>query len=216
MKAYFISGLGADKQMFRRIKLPEGFVIVHLDWIDPLEKETFEHYARRLDQRIEPNEDFILVGLSLGGLMSVEINKFLKPAFTVLISSVVNKKALPFWFTLVGHLGIAALIPAYFYHHSNFFSNWLLGAQSKEDKELLKAVMHNASPKFVHWAIPRILSWDNEFIPKRMLQLHGTKDVILPFKKVKNEIAIQGGTHFMVFNRSEEINKILADTLSAI
>ena len=121
MNAYFISGLGADKQMFQRIKLPEGFTIVHLEWIDPLKDETFEHYAKRLAQGIDTSEDFILVGLSLGGLMSVEMNKFLHPKFTILISSVVNKKALPFWFVLAGRLRIPKIIPPYFYHHNNFF-----------------------------------------------------------------------------------------------
>lgn len=216
MNAYFISGLGADKQMFQRIELPEEFNIVHLEWINPLKEETFEHYSKRLAQGIDQSKDFILIGLSLGGLISVEMNKFLRPKFTILISSVVNKKALPSWFVLAGRLHVPKIIPSYFYHHNNFFTNWLFGAHSKEDKQLLGAVMRNASPRFVYWAIPRILRWDNKLIPERMLHLRGTKDVILPFKKAQNTIGIDGGTHFMVFNRAREINKILADSLSVI
>ncbi|AYD48119.1 alpha/beta fold hydrolase [Arachidicoccus soli] len=216
MNAYFISGLGADKQMFRRIELPEEFNIVYLEWINPLKGESFEHYAKRLAQGIDQSTDFILIGLSLGGLISVEMNKFLRPTFTILISSVVNKQALPFWFVVAGRLHVPKITPSYFYHHNNFFTNWLFGAHSKEDKQLLKSVMRNASPGFVHWAIPRILNWNNKLIPERMLHLHGTKDVILPFRRIKNAIGVEGGTHFMVFNRAKEINKILADKLSAI
>lgn len=216
MNVYFISGLGADEKMFQRIKLPKGFRAVHLNWVDPFKKETFEAYALRLSQRIDRLEDFVLVGMSLGGMIAVEMDKFLSPKMTVLISSAVNKRTLPFWFKLSGWLGIPFITPNWFYRHNNFFSNWLLGAKSAEDKALLKATMRNASPKFVRWAVPRIICWKNTFIPSKIIHLHGTKDVILPYKKGKNIIPIEGGTHFMVFNRALEINQILDRTLSRL
>lgn len=213
MKAYFISGLGADEKMFRRIQLPAGLEMVQLPWILPLYQETFPAYARRLAAAIDTREPFILVGLSLGGMMSIEINKFLQPAFTILISSVTNKKALPIWFRLAGMTRIYKIVPDYFYHHRNFFTAWLLGAQSTEDKKLLGEVMGSAAPDFVKWAIPRILAWDNIFIPDRIKHLHGTKDVILPYHPDINTQPIADGTHFMVFNRADSINRHLEKML---
>lgn len=214
MNVYFISGLGADEKMFRRIRLPENFSIRHLCWLDPLKEESFQAYAQRLALGIQTAEPFILVGLSLGGMMSIEMNKFLHPVHTVLISSATNKKDLPFWFQLAGNLGIYKIIPDYFYHHPNIFSEWLLGAKSKDDRQLLKEVMRDAAPVFVKWAVPRILHWDNQFIPANLTRLHGTSDIILPCHPGSHTIAIPGGTHFMVYNRAAEINLQLEDILS--
>lgn len=209
MNVYFISGLGADEKMFKRIQLPKNFVMHQLPWIDPLQKESFQAYAKRLATGIQTQEPFILVGLSLGGMMSIEMNKFLRPVHTILISSATHKKDLPLWFTLAGHLGIYKIIPDYFYHHPNIFSEWLLGTKSKQDRQLLKEVMRDASTKFVKWAVPRILHWDNQFIPRRLSHLHGTSDIILPYHPSRRTVPVPGGTHFMVYNRAPDINQQL-------
>jgi len=214
MHAYFISGLGADQQMFCRTQLPAGYTIHHLPWLRPEPAETFPAYARRLAAGIDQSGPFILVGLSLGGMMAIEMNHFLKPVQTILISSVTNRSALPFWFKLASITGIYKIVPDYFYHHRNFITAWLLGAQSKEDKALLSKVMLEADPVFVKWAIPRILAWDNHFIPGKLKHLHGTRDVILPYRPNQRTLPIKGGTHFMVFNRAAEVNEILKNVLT--
>lgn len=209
MNAYFISGLGADERMFIKTMLPEGYTAIHLNWIRPEPAESFDSYARRLSSTIDTSKPFILVGLSLGGMLSIEISKFLKPQFILLISSVTNRRALPLWFKIAGRLGIYKIIPKYFYHHPTAFSAWLLGAQSKADKTLLSEVMGRADPYFVQWAIPRILAWDNQYIPQNMAHIHGTQDVILPYKKSPQTYPVAGGTHFMVYNKSVAVNELL-------
>ena len=213
MNAYFISGLGADEQMFIRTKLPEGFVIRHLAWLRPNKGESFPEYAVRLAEKIDQTQPFILVGLSLGGMMAIEMNKFLTPDYTILISSVTNRRDLPFWFKLASLTGLYKVVPDYFYHHRNFVSAWLLGAVSREDKALLSQVMHRADPVFVKWAVPRILKWDNHFIPEKMKHLHGTADVILPYHPNKRTLPVQNGTHFMVYNRAAAVNELLLSVL---
>ncbi|HEY0299232.1 MAG TPA: alpha/beta hydrolase [Arachidicoccus sp.] len=215
MKVYFISGLGANEKIFQRIQLPEGFEPVYLNWINPLNDETFESYARRLAQQIESGTDFILIGLSLGGMIAVEMNKFLAPKLTILISSAVNKNELSSWTLFLGILGISNLITERMYHTNSFYTDNFLGIKSVEDHALQKEMLSKAPIEFFHWAIPKIVRWQNEFIPERLLRIHGTKDKIIPFKNAEGIIAIKDGTHFMVFNRANEINKILSEELPA-
>ena len=215
MNAYFISGLGADAQMFQKTELPEGFVIHHLAWLRPLGHETFPQYAKRLAAGIDQSQPFILVGLSLGGMMAIEMNQFLRPVYTILISSVTNRKGLPFWFKLASLTGMYKIVPDYFYHHRNFVTAWLLGAQSGPDKALLSLVMRQADSVFVKWAVPRILQWDNHFIPSKMTHIHGTSDVILPYHPNERTLPVDGGTHFMVYNRAAAVNQLLADILAS-
>ena len=40
MKIYFISGLAADRRIFKNLRLPDGFEPVYLDWISPLKDES--------------------------------------------------------------------------------------------------------------------------------------------------------------------------------
>lgn len=213
MNAYFISGLGADQRMFSKTLLPPGFEIHHLPWFQPKKNEDFPGYAQRLAEGIDLSRPFILVGLSLGGMMAIEMNKFLAPAYTLLISSVTNREQLPLWFKLASITRLYKIVPNYFYHHRTFITAWLFGAFSNQDKDLLSEVMAAADPVFVKWAVPRILEWDNQFIPKRMQHLHGTADIILPYHENERTLPLHNGTHFMVYNQAEKVNQLLADIL---
>jgi len=66
MNAYFISGLGADKRIFSKLKLSEKINIIHVDWINPDRNETLEAYSKRLSRIIDTSQPFALVGVSFG------------------------------------------------------------------------------------------------------------------------------------------------------
>jgi hypothetical protein len=38
MNVYFISGLAGDSRVFKHVRLPQGYEMVHLDWINPKKK----------------------------------------------------------------------------------------------------------------------------------------------------------------------------------
>lgn len=216
MKAYFISGLGADEKVFQRIQLPRKFEPVYISWLEPLENETFGGYAARLSQSIDVKEDFLLIGLSLGGMLAIEINKFLRPKQTVLISSATTRKELSKAGLLFGKTGLYKILPEKILHSINYLIGKMIGLQSTQDKALAAEMIVNISPHFFRWAITQIIQWENNFILDNMIRLHGTTDRIIPFPDDENVIPVKGGTHFMVFNRANEINKILQEELAKI
>lgn len=61
MNAYFISGLGADKRIFSRIKLDERIHVIHVEWIKPLKKESLPDYAKRLSEIVDVSSPFIFI-----------------------------------------------------------------------------------------------------------------------------------------------------------
>jgi len=77
MKIYCISGLGADRRVFKNLKLEAELIFV--DWIIPKKKEHISSYASRLATVINQDEEFGLLGVSFGGLIAVEMNKVLIP-----------------------------------------------------------------------------------------------------------------------------------------
>lgn len=214
MKAYFISGLGADWRAFQKIKLPDNFTIIHIEWIAPLQKETLPEYSVRLSAQINTAEPFILVGLSFGGMIVSELTNRLNPLKSIIISSASSRKELPLHFKIIGKTGLNKWLPSRLLKMSNPFVFQAFGARTIEEKKLLTQILKDADPKYLKWAINAIVNWQNKEKPKNLIHIHGTKDLILPIRYTEPNIIIEGGRHFMVLSFANAINQYLERELS--
>jgi pimeloyl-ACP methyl ester carboxylesterase len=211
MKAYFISGLGADKRAFQKIALPEPFEIIHLEWIAPLPEEPLAQYARRFSALINTSEDFILVGLSFGGLVATEISKLVSPKKLILISSVSTRRELPLPYRLAGWLHIDKLIPYQKAIKPNRLFNWANSPLDKETQQLVNTIIAETDPVFTKWAIGELVRWKNKEIPANLIQIHGSKDKVLWPSASKASIFMSGGGHFCVYSHAEVITSLIVN-----
>jgi pimeloyl-ACP methyl ester carboxylesterase len=210
MNTYFISGLGADKRIFAKLKLDEKINIIHVDWINPVKNESLSVYAERLSKVIDKAQPFALVGVSFGGMIAVEIAKVLKPTTTIIISSTMLSIHLPALYRFAGSLGLLNIIPAKLLKSSNKLTqNYYFGTRSGSEKTLLSKIIKDTDPFFLKWAIGSILSWQNKIKPARIFHIHGTNDKILYSKKATPDFVINNGTHFMVYQNAVEISGII-------
>ncbi|MGQ7856496.1 alpha/beta fold hydrolase [Pedobacter sp. WC2501] len=210
MNTYFISGLGADKRIFSKLKLNEKINIIHIEWINPVKHELLSAYAERLSKVIDKSQPFALVGVSFGGMIAVEIAKVLKPATTIIISSTMLSTQLPALYRFAGKLGLLNFIPARLLKSSNQLTqNYYFGTRSSSEKTLLSKIIKDTDPYFLKWAIRSILSWENKIKPARIFHIHGTNDKILYSKTAKPDFVIENGTHFMVYQNAKEISGII-------
>jgi len=212
LKVYFISGLGADERVFSRIQLPEGFDSVHLNWIPPLADETFGDYAKRFSQQIKQGEDFILIGLSFGGILASEIAKIIPPKKIIIISSLASNHELPWYFKWAGKFGLQKLITPSVYKQATIL-NRFMGPGDKEMKAIVYDYVKKADPNFIRWSLNVILHWKHEDKHPNIIHIHGSNDHLLPCKYVKAEFIVARGGHLMVFNKSKEVNEILRKIL---
>jgi len=215
MNLYFISGLGADKRIFQNLVLPEVFKIHYIEWVAVSEKETMESYCTRLSAQINLEEPFSLVGLSFGGIIAIEMSKFLSPVQTVLISSFCLKKEVPWYYILLGKSRIYKILPPRFLLRPNNIAFRLFGAYKPEIKNLLRHIFQDTDPAFFEWAIRQLALWDNHWKPANLIRIHGTADKILPYKEIMNAIAVKDGEHLMVYSKSAIISQILKEKLLA-
>lgn len=212
-RIYFISGLGADRRVFKKLVFPPDFELVYLDWIAPQANESLEDYAGRLALKIDTSTPFYLVGLSFGGMLATEIAKKLHPIHTFLISSSPVFKGLPWYYRMAGSLRLQKLLPVGLLKKGNGIGLKFLGATTEKERMLLKQLIVDSDPAFMKWALTCILTWRNKERPGNLTHIHGSADHILPIRYYKPDIVIKNGGHFMVYANAKEISESMTHQL---
>ena len=209
MNVYFLSGLGADKRVFRFLKLDDSIQTTYVDWILPEKNEPLNRYAERISGIIDTSRPFILVGLSFGGMMAIEMVKYIQPEKIILISSIASHHEMPLYFKIAGMLKLNMLVPSFMYTKLNFLASWVFGVKDKKDKILLKEIMAISDIRFTRWAIDKILNWKTDKPEIKIVRIHGSKDKLFPARKLNADYVIKKGGHFMIVRNANEISAIL-------
>lgn len=218
---YCLSGLGADHRIFRNLSIPETDLL-HLDWLLPIRKsESLDDYAKRLAANIR-HEHPVLIGVSFGGMMAIEIAKQIPVKAVILISSVKSAEELPVWMKFFGKCKAEYLLPSVPLKSIKPLNairpiqNYFLGAHSPEAIAIANEFRDNVDPLYLKWSIRQIFNWKNNWAPAQVFHLHGDNDKLFPISKVKPTHIIKNGGHFMVMSHCDEINKILCEICSGL
>ena len=204
---YCISGLGADERVFLNLKFRD-YKVHYIKWIIPQKNESIEAYATRLAKQIQ-HERPVLIGLSFGGMMCIEIAKQVQAECVIIISSIKFSEEIPYWMKLSGMLRLNKMIPIRSYKLIEPIENYNLGVKTKREQLMVQAYRKNIDPVYLEWAVNAVLNWKNKVPVKNVFHIHGDKDKIFSIKKIKADHVIQGGGHLMIMNRSEEVNKCI-------
>jgi pimeloyl-ACP methyl ester carboxylesterase len=206
-KLYGISGLGADERVFSKLQLP-GMEMQYLRWLAPHEGEGIQDYAKRMGEQLD-EENPVLVGVSFGGMMAIEIARQFPVAKIILISSVKSRRELPDWMKLAGRLKLDNLVPQRPWSWLGPIENKFLGARGIEERQLANEFRQTVDPHYLHWAIRQVINWENQWQPSSVFHIHGSRDKTFPLSKIHATHVIKGGGHFMVMNRAQEISGII-------
>lgn len=209
---YFTSGIGADHRLFTHLRLPEGFEASYIHWIPPLADESLSEYAIRLSKQIDTSEPFVLAGLSLGGIMSVEMAKHRKPLCTIIISSVPVSAHLPRYYRMAGQLGLGKIIPASLLKAATAVKHSLM-LRSAANRRLMMDVIRSGDDHFIRWALTAVLEWENTEIPQPLYHLHGSRDEVFPIGLTKPTHVIRKAGHLFLLYNADAVNRILSEIL---
>ena len=209
-------GHAAVEKLFVNLELPSHLKVKYVYWIEPLKNESLAEYCKRLSKQIETREDFVLIGVSFGGIVAIELNKVIHPKQTIIISSIATKEELRPLLKFIRLFSIHKIVPAGFYKWYSPLLNWYFGTKTKREKELLKFYTRSATKIYMEWAVNEIINWENQQRPGNLFHIHGTKDRIFPYKRSRADILIKNGSHLMIHNRADEISSILLQRLNAI
>ena len=202
---YCISGLGADEGAFSRLKIT-GYQLVYLPWLLPEKKESIRDYALRMSVGIKEDNP-IIMGLSFGGMMAIEIAKLLPVAKIILISSIKTTDELPNWMKRIASLNLNKIFPMRSRKILEPVQNRFLGiTNNSEEIIMVRNYRKNAPIIYTTWAINEVVNWRNDFMHPSIFHIHGDNDKMFPIKNLLPSYIVKGGGHFMIMNKAEEVS----------
>jgi pimeloyl-ACP methyl ester carboxylesterase len=172
--------------------------------------EDISSYAMRISNQIDKNQKFGIIGISFGGMVAIEMNKYVRPSFTILILSACRSSELPSIRTVFGNFNILKFLPNFILKPPLFVLNYMFGAKNKL---LLKEIISDTDPLFLRWAVGEVLQWESDTEIPNLHLIHGTADKIIPLVN-ESAVAIDGGGHFMIVDKADEVSKVLNRIIS--
>ncbi|MBM3334475.1 alpha/beta hydrolase [Candidatus Sumerlaeota bacterium] len=211
-----VSGLGGDGRLFEpQRSLP--WPILAVDWIEPLPRESLAAYAQRLAQRVKVAPPFFLGGVSMGGMIALEMSRWLHPEAVFLIASGRSRRAIaPLWRLLARAVGLvplsfapaaAALVRAF---------SPAGGELNSEQRKFCWQMANATPPSFVRWGCGAAATWEGIDLPRVPVHhIHGDCDRIMPVSRVNPDRVVHGGGHMINLTHADQVNAYLTDRIAA-
>lgn len=213
MTIYLLPGLGADHRLFGELSIT-GHRLVHVTLPVPAPRQSMASYASDISKQIDISEKFMLIGVSLGGMIACELAALLKPYKVILISSARCNQEVPRFYRFQRHLGLTWLIPGWIIKYSAILLQGIWENDSWKDRELFREMIRTKSSTYYKRTVKMIVGWDRIESNPDIIHIHGSGDRTLPFGLVKPQHVVENGSHMMVYTRAKEISKILDGILS--
>ena len=211
-RVYLIPGLGADSRLFR-YQYALDYDFQKIEWIEAERGETLAAYAKRLSVGIDDSAPFSIVGCSLGGIVAIEMRKFLNPEKVVLISSIKTAHEKSRITKIANAFKLYYLLNGHVFKWAAIWRRLFLGKLAREEETLFNSMLRESHPFFMKWGLHRAITWDNEEEFADVVHIHGDCDKVFPFRNIRNAVRVHGGSHLMILNKHKEVNRHLEEAL---
>jgi pimeloyl-ACP methyl ester carboxylesterase len=203
-------GLGADERMFQpQRRIPAEIEVPR--WIAPEPREPLSRYARRLAETIRTPPPFYLGGVSIGGMIALEVARHLGPLAVFLIASCRSCRSISPLLRLGRHL--SPLVPAGIQKTVMVRLPSFLrasGACTTDDQQLVVDMLRDTPPHFLKWGHEALLAWQGPGpLPMSVYHVHGDCDHLIRCPPTGVDRVIPGGGHLINFTHADEVNEFL-------
>lgn len=219
----FFPGMCTDYRLFMRQK--DAFPSLKIPhWIPPLSPtESFESYCKRFAETLVITRPFFLGGISMGGMMALEIARYHKPTGIILIASATQGNAVPTHYQLLGKcarqmperiLANLLRLGGFCIEHFPFLP--VINQLNPKERQLFAAMIREISPRLVQWQANAFYTWKAPSLNVPIYHIHGTKDALIPYHKVTPTETIDGGEHLINLTHAAYVNQWLLKLLSRV
>jgi hypothetical protein len=211
---YCLPGQGSDRHIFDSIRFPEEFEIKFIEYDVPGPEMTMASYALHLSKRIDTSHTFYLIGVSIGGMLCIELSEIIHPEKTIIISSAKNRHELPLQYRFQRHFPLYQLFSERALYYGALIAQPVVEPDRRKNKETFVRMLRSKNPTYLRRTIIMIINWDRESNSKKIYHIHGTMDHTIPLRNVKNpDFIINHGSHMMTLTRADEISNCIAKIL---
>ncbi len=210
----FFPGLGANYRLLNhQASHFANFIIPK--WIPHVPEESLESYCQRWAEKLRFPAPFYLGGVSFGGMVALELSKYLNPEGIFLISSCRSKEAIGETFRAQEKLGRSvpdALIKP-------FLETVGLGILSKKEKlappeiDNLKKMVFEIDVPFFKWSSMAAATWTHGAgsvkVNAPVHQIHGKKDWVIKLREGDPDTLIEEGKHLIHITHADIVNSYI-------
>lgn len=218
-RVILLPGLGANHKLFTPQKQVFRESLQTPDLIAPESPhESMRSYALRLAEHLRPGmeadaEDdrpLLIGGVSLGGMLALEMAQALAAQGVILIASCRRDSAIPLRSRIAEALGRsvpASLVPKLLTALSLPFA--VLNELDDDGFALLKQMSAEIDPAVLKWGGGAIADWESDGNwPVPIHQVHGNKDRVLP-PSGDADLLIPDGGHLINLTHAQTVNRFI-------
>ncbi|MFC2098528.1 alpha/beta hydrolase [Bacteroidota bacterium] len=207
---YLLPGTGADCRLFNKINFP--YDTVHLEFPIPEKKLSLQDYAYSFIPRIDTNRGIILIGVSLGGMISTELADTLSPERVIIISSAKCRDELPGTYKFQRFVPLNRIAPKKMIKWGSKVIAPAVEPERKQDT-IFRTMLMAKDPAYLKWTVNMIINWQREEYDSSIVHIHGDNDSTLPIRNINYDFLIPDGSHMMVYIRGKELSELINDIL---
>jgi len=187
---------------------------VNVQWLDNEPDESINSYSRRIIEQYQIKENDIVAGLSFGGILAQEIARILDHEEVILISSFRDIADLRSVYRIGLRTGLYRLAPNFRIPIVDEIIAYNLNSENQDSKPILKKMLEQTDYQLLKWSLQKIAELparvkDNFFA----YNIIGNNDKILKTWHNDHTTIIDGGSHFMVYEKAEEVTEAIKKIL---
>lgn len=211
---YCFPSQGADKRIFDSINFDTAFDIQIVEYGTPEKGMSMESFAKQLSGQIDTSKPFILLGISLGGMICIELSEMINPEKTIIISSAKNKNELPFRYKFQKVIPIYKILGGRTLLAGAQILQPIVEPDRNKNKKTFKSMLASKNPLYIKRTIGLIINWNRDSNSKKVYHIHGKKDHTLPYRNISNPyFSINKGSHMITLTRADEISVVINQIL---
>ncbi|MBX2972810.1 MAG: alpha/beta hydrolase [Flavobacteriales bacterium] len=215
MDLYLIPGLGADKRLFAKLELG-GHDPHCLEWPEMPEGSGLADYARALAAQVDANAPHALIGVSMGGMVAQELAAITHPRKVVIVSSWKGPQEMPTPLRMLRGTHPERLLTPAMLQRMLPVVRWQMGVE-RDDTALFDQLIAVHPIGQLKAQINACLTWDGPATPvKDLVHIHGDHDRLMPIANIHGAWVIEGGSHFMVYNKAKAVGEELRKALQGV
>jgi pimeloyl-ACP methyl ester carboxylesterase len=214
LRLLLFPGLGADSRMLE----PQRRAFPHAEtpnWIPHVPGESLRGYVERFARSLAIDSPAILGGVSMGGMVALEMARIVPARCVILIASCRHPRATNPLLRLSERL--TRPLPSILLDKGRVLAPLFLGRGGRlgaPERKLLVRMARDLPVPFLRWAPRAVLAWqgcEDPGVP--VYHIHGDRDIVFALRRVRPDRVVPGGIHVLNLSHPDEVNAFIGECI---